>query len=198
MLRRVKLTKGARTEGLERGIDLGLFSDPNQDVRGKTEDGKDVDLDGGAEVVVNNREYHRLKTFGLIDVEATRLLAPAADQPEADKAALEAKRDLMQVNADTRSGLARGDDNLDDVDPDLDAVRGPVHDERGPSGTNRGVHPGGVGHQEGETEPTERDEDKDPSRVQKVRGDEPKSSSKSGDQTGSKTGGRTKADGKKE
>lgn len=148
-MRRVKLKKGARTEGLNRGIDLGFFTDPNQDVRGRDpETGKEIDLDkGGVEIMVNNREYHRLELFGLIEPEDTRLVAPAADQPEVDEAHLAAQRDLMEANAETRRGMSGRNDDVDmTYDADTRAARGPVHDERGPSGTNRGVHPGGVGH----------------------------------------------------
>lgn len=127
----VKLVKNAQKLAVEKGAGLALFTHPEQVSR---------EVDKDREVTVTSREYHRLKDLGLI--EESRLVAPAADQPEADAAREQSRQDLMDANAAQRTG-----------DQSYTPAKVParaISNERGPSGTNRGVHPGGVGHQPGD------------------------------------------------
>jgi hypothetical protein len=120
-MRRVRLVKGAREKAIELGVNVGFLQDPNQDVR-----------QDGDEVEVRNRDYHLLMQAGLVD-EAS-LVNPAADQPEAERAQALAKQDNMDG----------------DGGKDIDFDKNPgstINSGRGPSGTTRGVHPGGAGHQ---------------------------------------------------
>lgn len=101
-----------------------------------------VKLTDGSEGEVGAREFHRLQAEGL--VKESHLVSPAADQPEADAAVNQARQDLMNYHAEMRAG-----------DRDTEIVPAKVRDlpvskERGPSGTNRGVPLGGVGHQPGD------------------------------------------------
>jgi hypothetical protein len=145
MLRTVKLKKNARTEALERGADVGFLFDPNQDVRGRDANGNEVDFDaGGVEVTVTSREYHRLQAMGLLEEGSAQLVAPAADQPEAEAAQAEAKQDQLNAMAQQRAG-DQGSFEAAKLDEGTNPG-GTVTKDRGPSGTSRSAGVDGAGH----------------------------------------------------
>lgn len=108
--REVKLIPDAREKALEFGVAVGFLQDEESFKRNV--------VDGWA--TVRGRDFALLREHGLIEEDATRLLSPAADQPEAEKAA-----DSTRTHAANKR-------------------------DRGPSGTSRSPHPGGTGHQPGD------------------------------------------------
>jgi hypothetical protein len=109
-MREVKLVDGAREKALEFGVPVGVLQDEATYSR-EVNDGW---------VTVRGRDFALLRVHGLVDENATRLVEPAADQPEAEAAA-----DTSRTHAKSKK-------------------------DRGPSGTDRSVLPGGTGHQEGD------------------------------------------------
>lgn len=136
--RTVRLVAGARAKALAQHAPVGFLTDPDQDVRG-----------GKNEVVVTSREYHILQAHGLIEEGSAQLIVPAADQPEAEQAQGAGKYQAMQEFLDQRrgAGLPLGDMPKDFKREFGLNPGGTVTKQRGPSGTDRGVHSGGVGHQ---------------------------------------------------
>jgi hypothetical protein len=130
-MRFVKLAKNAREKALELGVAVGVLQD-----EGAYERAMDAAKDNDGFIQVRNRDYQLLEQAGLLDEKSeARMVAPAADQPEAEAAQAQAKRDNLDDDKAAR-----------DANVDKNAG-GTLNSGRGPSGTDRGVHPGGVGHQ---------------------------------------------------
>lgn len=87
-LRTVKLVKGARDMAATMGVNVGFLQSDEQ---------YDREVNDKGEANVTNRDYHLLKAHGLIEEDSTRLVAPAADQPEAENAA-----DVSRTHTDER------------------------------------------------------------------------------------------------